>query len=153
MKPEGTVSSILTKTVVTIDSSETIRTALKKMLKENVGSLPVMEKGKAVGIITERDIARICAETDDPSRCFEAKTGSVMKTPLVAVNPEMPVLDALELMLDKSIRRLPVIRDDRLVGIVTERDIVVWVLKETYKPYIPEHLRRFVDKIDRLEKL
>jgi CBS domain-containing protein len=76
-----------------------------------------------------------------------------MKTPLVAVNPEMPVLDALELMLDKSIRRLPVMRDGRLVGIITERDIVVWVLKETYKPLIPEHLRRFVDKINRLEKL
>ena len=153
MKPEGTVGSILTKDVVTVDSSETLRTALKKMLKENVGSLPVMEKGKAVGIITERDVARICTETDDPSRCFEAKTGSVMKIPLVAVNPEIPVLDALELMLDKSIRRLPVMRDGRLVGIVTERDIVVWVLKETYKPLIPEHLRRFVDKINRLEKL
>jgi CBS domain-containing protein len=153
VKPEGTVGSILTKDVVTVDSSETLRTALKKMLKENVGSLPVMENGKAVGIITERDVARICTETDDPSRCFETKTGSVMKTPLVAVNPEMPVLDALELMLDKSIRRLPVMRDGRLVGIITERDIVVWVLKETYKPLIPEHLRRFVDKINRLEKL
>jgi CBS domain-containing protein len=76
-----------------------------------------------------------------------------MKRPLIAVKPETPVLDALEIMLDKSIRRLPVMRDDKLVGIVTERDIVVWVLKETYKPLIPEHLRRFVDKIDRLEKL
>jgi CBS domain-containing protein len=138
---------------VTVDSSETLRTALKKMLKENVGGLPVMEKGKAVGIITERDIARICAETGDPSRCFETKTGSVMETPLLAVNPETLVLDALELMLDKSIRRLPVMMGDRLVGIVTERDIVVWVLKETYKPIIPDHLKRFVEKIDRLEKL
>jgi len=150
-RPEDRVSSILTKDVLTIDASETLKTALKKMLKEDVGSLPVMKKGKAVGIITERDIARIYAEKDLGS--LDTNVESVMSSPPITIGPETPILEALEIMLGNRIRRLPVTTDDKLAGIVTERDIVVWILKETYKPFIPEHLRKFVDKIDSLQKL
>ncbi len=146
------VGSILTKDVLTVDCSETLRTALKKMHKENVGSLVVTEAGKAVGIITERNITRFSADCEDP-RCFEMKTKAVMSAPLITVGPETPILEALEIMLGNSIRRLPVIRNEELRGIITERDIVVWVLRETYKPYIPEYLKKLVDKIERLEKL
>ena len=150
-RPEDRVSSILTKDVLTIDASETLKTALKKMLKEDVGSLPVMKKGKTVGIITERDIARIYTEKDLGS--LDRNVESVMSSPPITIGPETPILEALEIMLGNRIRRLPVTKDDKLSGIVTERDIVVWILKETYKPFIPEHLRKFVDKIDSLQKL
>jgi CBS domain-containing protein len=122
------------------------------MLKEDVGSLPVMKKGKVVGIITERDITRIFAEKGETGP-LETNVESVMSTPTIAIESETPILDALEIMVGNRIRRLPVTKNDKLAGIVTERDIVVWFLKEIYKPFIPEDLRKFVDKIDRLQKL
>jgi CBS domain-containing protein len=152
VKTEDRVGSILTKDVLTVDSSETLRSALKKMHKEDVGSLVVMEAGKAAGMISERNITRLAAETNDP-RWLEAKTKTVMSTPLIAVEPETPIIDALEIMLRKHIRRLPVTKNNELRGIITESDIVVWVLKITYEPDIPEHLKELVNKIERLERI
>jgi len=150
--PEDTVSSIMTKEVSTVDSSETIRAALKRMVDEDVGSLIVMERGKAVGIITERDVTRVSGSRSDPN-FFEGNAGLLMKSPLITVRPETSIWDALELMLNKGIRRLPVMRNDQLLGIVTERDIVVWVLKVVYEPDIPENLRKLIEKLEKHEKL
>ena len=146
------VGSILTKDVVTVDPSDTLMTALTKMLGENVGSLVVAEGRKPVGIVTERDITRLCAKTGD-LRCFEQKVKTVMSTPLMTVSPDTLILEALEIMSGNSIRRLPVVKNNELYGIITESDIVVWVLRETYKPNIPAHLKPLVEKIERLQKL
>jgi len=150
--PKDTVSSIMTREVLTVDSSETIRTALKRMVKEDVGSLIVTESGKAVGIITERDVTRVAASSSDPS-FFESKVGYLMKSSLLAVGPETSIWDALKIMLNKGIRRLPVMRNDQLLGIITERDIVVRVLKVAYEPDIPENLRKLIEKLEKGEKL
>jgi len=152
VKPKDRVSSIMTKEVLTVDSSETVRTALKRMVEEDVGSLIVMESGKAVGVITERDVTRVSGSRSDPS-FFEEKAGLLMKSPLITVGSETSIWDALELMLNKDIRRLPVMRNDELLGIVTERDIVLWVLKVAYEPYIPESLRKLIEKLEKGEKL
>ena len=152
MKPEDTVSSIMTKNVVSVDSSETVRTALKRMVQEDVGSLIVMEKGKAVGIITERDVTRISGSRRDTS-FLKGKARLIMKSPLITVGPETSIWGALELMLNKGIRRLPVTKNDKLLGIITERDIVVWVLKIAYEPEIPEDLKRLIEKLEKHEKL
>jgi len=152
VKAEDRVGSILTKDVLTVDSSETLRSALKKMHKEDVGSLVVTEAAKPVGIITERNISRLGAETTDP-RWLEAKTKSVMSTLLIAVEPETSIIEALEIMASNRIRRLPVVKNNELRGIITQSDIVVWVLKTVYTPIIPEHLKKLIDKIERLEKI
>jgi len=87
VKGGDNVSSIMTKEVLTVDSSETVRAALKRMREENVGSLIVTEAGKAVGIITERDIARLCGEKSDIG-FLEGKVKPIMKSPLMKVGPE-----------------------------------------------------------------
>jgi len=144
-KDEDNVSSIMTKEVLTVDSSETVRAALKRMREENVGSLIVTEAGKAVGIITERDIARLCGEKRDLG-FLEGKVKPIMKSPLVKVGPETLVWDALEVMLNRSIRRLPVMRNDELLGIITERNIMLYFLKVVYQPSLPENLRRLIEE-------
>lgn len=111
-RSEDRVSSILTRDVSTIDATETLRTALSKMLKEDVGSLPVMKKGNVVGIITERDITRIFAEKGETGP-LETNVESVMSTPTIAIESETPILDALEIMVGNRIRRLPVTKNDK----------------------------------------
>lgn len=150
--PEDMVSSIMTEEVVTVGSSETVRTALRRMVEEDVGSLIAIEGGKAVGIITERDVTRVSGSRSDPS-FFEEKAGLLMKSPLITVEPETSIWDALELMLNKGIRRLPVMRNDELLGIITERDIAVWFLKVVYEPDIPEKIRKLIEKLEKHEKV
>jgi CBS domain-containing protein len=141
------VGSILTKEVLTVDSDEPLRTAAWKMFRENVGSVVVTRFGVPVGIITERDIVQRCREIENLSS-FEA-----MSVPLITVEPETSILEGLEIMLGNHIRRLIVTKDNELRGVVSIRDIVVWVLRETYKPNIPEYLKPLIRKIERLERL
>jgi CBS domain-containing protein len=152
VKGGDNVSSIMTKEVLTVDSSETVRAALKRMREENVGSLIVTEAGKAVGVITERDIARLCGEKSDLG-FLEGKVKPIMKSPLIKVGPQTLVWDALEVMLNRSIRRLPVMRNDELLGIITERNIMLYVLKVAYEPSPPENLRKLIEKLEKHEKL
>jgi len=111
-----------------------------KMMLKNVGSFVAKENRKPVGIVTERDFVRVCTETSDV-RCFENKVRAVMSTPLTTIEPETPILEALEIMLGNSVRRLPATQNGELRGIITESDIVVWVLRETYEPHLPEYLK------------
>ncbi|MEM4246475.1 MAG: CBS domain-containing protein [Candidatus Bathyarchaeia archaeon] len=150
--PEDKVTAIITKDVVTVEPSETIRTALNKMHVEDVGCIIVKKDGRPVGIITERDITRLAAKAED-ANFLEAEVGTVMRKPLISVDPDTSIWDALEIMLSNDIRRLPIMKGDELSGIVTEKDIAVWILKIAYEPQIPEKLRRLIEKLQRQEKL
>jgi CBS domain-containing protein len=137
-----TVSDFMTRKVKTIMENETMRQACKLMYQDNIGSIVILKdtddqdvtttkKEIAMGMVTERDIARMVG--------FSAKffpdmpVSEVMTKPLITVNPNTSVKDAVSLMEQKDIRRLPVIDDKgQMVGIITAKDIFKAVMK-TFK--------------------
>jgi CBS domain-containing protein len=106
-----------------IDSSQQIVEAARLMRDEDVGSLPVLEDGRLVGMVTDRDIAvRVVAEGRKP----EATTvGEASSRDLVTVEPDHDLDDALLLMARHQVRRLPVVEGERLVGILAQADVAL----------------------------
>jgi len=141
-KPEhARLSDIMTSKVVTVDISERVEEALRLMVRYDVGSVVVMDKEKPVGIITERDITRAALRGDSMLRL---PARSLMSRPLQTVQPDMEIWRTFELMLKLGVRRLPVIENDRLVGLVTEKDLTRWVLRIFYEPNMPAEIRSLV---------
>jgi CBS domain-containing protein len=115
------VKDIMTKSLVTVDSSTTVNEAAKLMEKAKVGSVLVMEKDVPIGIMTDRDFAIKIAAHAYP---IHTKVKQVMSSPLIHVNPNDEVWVAADLMYTRKIRRLPVLDEDELLGIVTATDFV-----------------------------
>jgi len=120
-KPSFPVNAVMKKSVVVLDSSRTALDAAKTMEKNRIGSIVVIEKGKAVGIVTERDIVRrIVSRKKAPT----AKLKSIMSSPLRVVRPNMEVEEAVMAMRKHGIKKLAVVDSDgRLIGILTDTDV------------------------------
>ena len=117
------VRDMMNRDVKTIEPDSTVQEAAAKMSKHSIGSLIVIKGGSLQGIITERDImAKVVAKALDSSR---TKVSAVMTKEVVMIAPERDVGDAAEVMIERGIKKLPVIKGDKLVGIVTSMDIVV----------------------------
>lgn len=114
------VSGIMKRQVISIDSSVTVKDAAKIMSDSGVGCVVVMEKNVPVGILTERDFVRKIIAKE---KSLSTPTREAMSTPLITIDPNSTVWELAELMKVKKIHRVPVIKDDRLVGIVTSTDI------------------------------
>jgi len=142
-KPEHAfLSEIMTTKVVTVDISERVEEALRLMVKFDVGSIIVVDKQKPVGIITERDITRAALRGDSLLRL---PVRSLMSRPLQTTTPNMEIWRTFELMLKLGVRRLPVVDNDKLVGIVTEKDLTRWVLRIFYEPNLPEEVQGLIN--------
>ena len=136
------VSTIMSTNIVTVTAAEKVSVALRTMVRNKIGSVIAVEKGKPVGILTERDISTRIARGQN-LRSMLVK--NAMSKPLVTVAPSVTVLEAVEQMVRKDIRRLPVMENDKLVGMVTERDIFHWLIKVAYEPSMPEDLRKLLE--------
>lgn len=116
-----TVGEIMTRPVKTISSGDTIEVAAETMKKNRIGSLVVVKGDEPVGIVTERDIAyKLVAE----GKGGDAKVGEVMSKDLKTVEEDKSLPDAAKLMAAHIIRRLPVVKNGKLVGIVAMEDIM-----------------------------
>ncbi|MGA8905350.1 MAG: CBS domain-containing protein [Candidatus Bathyarchaeia archaeon] len=135
------LSEIMTTKVVTVDISERVEEALRLMVKFDIGSVVVVDKQKPVGIITERDVTRAALRGDSLLRL---PVRSLMSRPLQTTTPNMEIWRTFELMLKLGVRRLPVVENDRLVGIVTEKDLTRWVLRIFYEPNLPEEVQGLI---------
>lgn len=141
-KPEhALLSEIMTSKVITVDISERVEEALRLMVKFDVGSVIVVDKQKPVGIITERDVTRAALRGDS---LLKLPARSLMSRPLQTATPDMEIWRTFEVMLKLGARRLPVVENDKLVGIVTEKDLTRWVLRVFYEPNLPEEVRGLV---------
>jgi len=93
----------------------------KVMAKEDVGPIPVVEGGRLVGLVTDRDlVVRVLAEGKDPKT---TKVGEIASRDLVTVSPDEDLDQALKLLAQHQVRRLPVVEGDRVVGIVAQADV------------------------------
>lgn len=121
------IKELMTTDVKTVSSNDTVVKAAALMNDINVGSIPVVDNNKVVGIITDRDIVlRNVAQGKDPNQ----KVTDVMTTDVTYATPDMDVHKAADLMADKQVRRLPVVDNDKLVGIVAIGDLAVETIFE-----------------------
>jgi CBS domain-containing protein len=110
-----------------IGASASVVEAAQLMREAHIGSLPITEDEQLVGMITDRDITtRVVAEAADPAT---TSVGDVSSQDLVSVEPDQDLEEAVQLMARHQVRRLPVVENDRLVGIVAQADIAL-ILKE-----------------------
>jgi CBS domain-containing protein len=123
-KDADTVHGLMTSPVVTVAAEDPVRAAIGKMLENEIGSVVVVEEGAPVGIFTERDLTRRVLDDD---MLLDRPVSDVMVAPLVTVGVGTEVVEAFALMDEGGIRRLPVVADGLLVGILTEGDLRRWV--------------------------
>jgi CBS domain-containing protein len=115
------IKEVMTGEVRACEPNATVAEAAKVMAQEDVGPVPIVEDGRLVGIVTDRDIVvRVVAEGRDPNTTTVREIAS---TELVTVSPDDDLDEALNLLAERQVRRLPVVEGDRLVGIVAQADI------------------------------
>ena len=116
------VRDVMTSNPRTVSPGDSIQVAARIMREEDTGVVPIVENGKTVGIITDRDI--VIRAIADGTGCDEAVREIATKD-LVFVKPDASTKDAEKLMSERQIRRLPVVEGGRLVGIISLGDIAV----------------------------
>jgi len=151
-EPEMTlkVDDVMVKEVITIDEGSTVKEAAELMNKFEIGCLISVKKGKAMGIVTERDLLkRVVAEGRDPSK---TKVKDIMTSPLVVAEPSMDLGEAVRLMFQMKIKKLPVVEDSRLVGLVSLTDIarfqpqMIAILKQLAARHTPpKSIKKVID--------
>ncbi|MDH5747213.1 MAG: CBS domain-containing protein [Candidatus Bathyarchaeota archaeon] len=120
------VRDVMSKDVKVVQPNSSVREVAAKMNKFNIGSIVVVQGEKPVGVISERDILRRVVE---PCLSPEALTArQVMTSPVVTINETASIEEAAKLMAKKKVRKIPVMNEQKLVGIVTFTDIVNKVL-------------------------
>ena len=116
-----TIADVMTKSVISVDASITINEAAKMMEDTKVGAVIVMENNTPVGIVTDRDFSvKVAAHAYQ----ITSPIKQIMSAPLFSINSDETVRTAADLMHDRGIRKLPVIDDENVVGIITSTDIV-----------------------------
>lgn len=144
------VADVMIKEVIAVDSAVTIREAVDLMNNYEIGCLVVITEGRVDGIVTERDILkRVIGKSRDVDK---AKIKEIMSRPVWVVNPNTELETALQNMLTRKIKKLPVVKEGKLMGLLTLTDIARFQPKllNRYKRFLlkeetPRRIRKVVD--------
>jgi CBS domain-containing protein len=115
------VRDVMTKNPRTASPKDSLEAVATIMRDEDTGVVPLVENGKLIGIVTDRDIVIRCVADGN----FKAKATDASSEDLITVTADMSIADAADLMAEHQIRRLPVVEGERLIGIVSLGDIAV----------------------------
>ena len=116
------IREVMTPNPRTVTPDDTIQSAARIMRDEDTGAVPVVENGRPIGMVTDRDIVvRAVADGGQVSRSIR----DIVTTGVVCVTPDMSTREANELMSEHQVRRLPVVENDQLIGIVSLGDLAV----------------------------
>lgn len=118
-----TVRDAMSTSVVSLDQQDTVLQAARLMADTHVGALPVLgEGGRLEGLITDRDIVlKVVALSHDPA---QTRAGEIAHGGAVTVSPDAPLEDAVRLLKDNNVRRLPVLDEEQqLIGVISEADL------------------------------
>jgi CBS domain-containing protein len=121
MKVTYAVKDIMAKKIVSVESTVNVGDAIKLMAERNIGSVVVTRDGEMVGILTERDVLKKCYA---PGQYTAMKAGEVMSEPLITIRGDAAIGDAADLMAEKNARRLLVTENDKIQGIISQRDLM-----------------------------
>ena len=138
-----TVASILRSKgydIYSVAPDATVFEALKIMAENSVGALLVLEGEKLVGVLSERDYARKVILLGKSSR--EAKVREIMSEKVLYVHPDRTAEECMAIMINKRVRHLPVLDNDKLIGIISIGDVVKAVIDE--KEFVIEQLEEYI---------
>ena len=135
-----TVKDFMTTNVITIDVLGTVLEAAKLMHQQDVGDLVVMEGVVAKGIVTERDLVRRVMAQKKP---LDTKVSEIMSDPLVTIEEESSLRDAARKMVKYKIRRLPVTKNNVLVGIIAASDFARHLSKKSFSEVMLAAMSRY----------
>ena len=117
------VEDVMVRDVITVVAEASVKEAVELMNRHDIGCLVVMSRGKAVGIVTERDmLRRVLAKSVDPGGI---KVSRIMSKPLIAGCSHMDLEDVARIMFRRKIKKLPIVEEGRLIGIVTLTDMAI----------------------------
>ena len=144
MQTTGTVGVVLREkklsTLCSVEPNATVYQAVELMAGRNIGALPVMERGKLMGMISERDYTRKVVLNGRSSK--DTPVSEIMTRNPIIVGLDNTVGDCMEMMTTERVRHLPVVENGELVGILSIGDLVKWIIS-TQTATI-EHLTRYV---------
>jgi CBS domain-containing protein len=131
MELTGEVGSLLRKKggqVWSVDSTATVYDVVVAMADKQIGALPIVEDGKLVGIVSERDFARKVILMERSAR--NTPVTEIMSSPVLSVSPSQTIEQCMQIVTDRRIRHLPVTDGGRIVGMVSIGDLVNWVITQ-----------------------
>lgn len=118
MRDDLKAKNVMIETVQTISPTDLIAAAKLKMMRSNVGGLPVVDDGELVGIITHRDILLAGGEA------VGLKVEELMSKNLRTAEPDTSLLEIIKIMVDEGYQRIPVIKNGKLIGLVTQSSVI-----------------------------
>jgi acetoin utilization protein AcuB len=133
-----TVQDLMSPKVVTIGMDDTLKVARRTFSQRRFHHLVVMEKGKAVGVVSDRDLLRHTSpfignpmsERPQDAATLRKRVHQIMTRRLICIAPDASPVEAAQLMMKEKVSCLPVINEDeRLVGIITTRDLIHWAAR------------------------
>lgn len=115
------VGDVMSKGMVTISPGESVKRACEIMAKHDISGLTVTDKGKLAGMLTQGDLIPMIAKGRDPKK---VKVKDIMGKKKISISPTADISEAAGLMVSKGVKRLPVLIKGRLIGVITQTDIV-----------------------------
>ncbi len=135
MKFPSNVGDAMSSPVITVNEETNVRDSAILMTDKGIGSLIVLEDGKPVGIVTKRDmIKRIVSECKDPCG---TKIRDIMTSPVITTSKDVGILSAMRTMREHQISQLLVLDGDRMVGVISERDLIKAVSYASLASFTP----------------
>jgi len=120
MQQQQTVEELMTSSIISVSPNQSIEEAARLMQDYNIGAIPVVENNQVVGMVTDRDITiRSTADGGDE----EQPVSEIMTNEVISVTPETQVEEAARIMAEKQIRRLPVVENNQIIGMISLGDI------------------------------
>jgi CBS domain-containing protein len=126
--------------IVSVSPDESVYDALERMSERGIGALVVLENGRLVGMVSERDYARKVILRGKSSR--DTRVRDIMTSQVVCVGPERTVDECMALLTERKVRHLPVLQDGKLIGVVSIGDLVKQILTE--KDLMIEQLEQYI---------
>lgn len=126
--------------VQSIAPGASVLDAIRQMAENHIGALLVMEQGRLAGVLSERDYARKVVLLGRSSTTTAVR--EIMSSPVITIDAQASVEDAMRLMTERRIRHLPVLRGDAVAGVLSIGDLVKWMVRD--QQHIIEDLRSYI---------